>query len=192
MFSKPEVRLTDFGNSPHKVRGSASGTCGYRYPWPDWIDIFCGDWWSLGLLTGGLFLPEGKRVLSDEAILGFGQKATKQQRFWKFLEVKLGKPASVYLPYLRPVLLRDASALNRRTSAACLDSAADLMLDLESKRKRPRPALIETLGSKRPKHQAPPAPEAPPTPLSRRQRRNKMRHERAKRMRMERSGCNKW
>ena len=192
VFSKPEVRLTDFGNSPHKVLGSASGTCGYRYPWPDWIDIFCGDWWSLGLLTGGLFLTEGKRVLSDEAILGFGQKATKQQRFWKFLEVKLGKPASVYLPYLRPVLLRDASALNRRTSAACLDSAADLMLDLESKRKRPRPALIETLGSKRPKHQAPPAPEAPPTPLSRRQRRNKMRHENAKRKKLERSGCNKW
>ena len=192
VFSKPEVRLTDFGNSPHKVRGSASGTCGYRYPWPDWIDIFCGDWWSLGLLTGGLFLSEGKRVLSDEAILGFGQKATKQQRFWKFLEVKLGQPASVYLPYLRTVLKRDANLLDRKMSAACLDSAADLMLDLESKRKRPRPALIETLPSKRPKHQAPPAPEAPQTPLSSRQRRNKMRHERAKRKKMELSGCNKW
>ena len=108
VFSKPEVRLTDFGNSPHKVRGSASGTCGYRYPWPDWIDIFSGDWWSLGLLTGGLFLTDGKRLLSDEAIIGLGQKSTKQQRFWKFLEVKLGQPASVYLPYLRPVLKRDA------------------------------------------------------------------------------------
>jgi len=193
VFSKPEVRLTDFGNSPHKVLGSASGTCGYRYPWPDWIDIFCGDWWSLGLLTGGLFLTEGKRVLSDEAILGFGQKATKQQRFWKFLEVKLGKPASVYLPYLRPVLRRDARALDRSTSAACLDSIADLMLELEKVRKRRQPALA-LVESKRPKlkHQAPPAPEAPQTPLSGKRKRNQKKHERAKRKRMELLGCNKW
>ena len=103
-----------------------------------------------------------------EAILGLGQKATKQQRFWKFLEVKLGQPASVYLPYLRPVLRRDARALDRSTSAACLDSIADLMLELEKVRKRRQPALA-LVESKRPKlkHQAPPAPAAPQTPLFR-------------------------
>ena len=187
------MRLTDFGNSPHKVRGSASGTCGYRYPWPDWIDIFCNDWWSLGLLTGGLFLTDGKRLLSDEAIIGLGQKSTKQQRFWKFLEVKLGQPASVYLPYLRPVLRRDARALDRSTSAACLDSIADLMLELEKVRKRRQPALA-LVESKRPKlkHQAPPASAAPQTPLSGKRKRNQKKHERAKRKKMELLGCNKW
>ena len=192
VLSKRDVRLTDFGNSPHKVRGRASGTCGYRYPWKEWIDIFCGDWWSLGLLTGGLFIPGGKRLLSDEVILGYGQKSTSQDRFWKFLELKLGQSASVYLPYLRPVLRRHACFLNRKTSAACLDSAADFMLELESSRKRRQPALIETLPSKRPKRQAPPVPEAPQTPLSGKQRRNKMRHERAKRKKLQLLDCDKW
>ena len=180
VFSKDDVRLTDFGNSPYKVRGSASGTCGYRFPWQgEPIHIFCGDWWSLGLLFGGLFTQ--KRLLSDDAILGLGQKATSQARFWTWLELKLGRLASVYLPYLRPVLLRNARNMNPKLAAASLDSAADFMLELEGQRKssgkRQLPAL-ETQLSKRLKHQAPPVFETPTTPLSKKQRENQKRRQR--------------
>ena len=144
-----EIVLADFGHCQLFLKGqgvrrqTASGTNGYRHPWPaDLIHPQIGDIFSLAVVFANTLIPKGRaHLLSEDARIAIGQKHTTQDVFEKFVESKIRCPAgSTYVPYLLPALRRYPHSLDCPIdpvgALASLLAATKDMMAKEPKRRR--------------------------------------------------------
>jgi serine/threonine protein kinase len=171
-----EIVLADFGHYQLFLKGhdfrrqTASGTHGYRHPWPaDLIHPQIGDIFSLAVVFANTLIPKGRaHLLSEDARIAIGQKHTTQDVFEKFVESKIRGPAgSTYVPYLLPALRRYPHSLDCPMAidpvgalASLLAATKDMMANEKAEPKRRRENQVEARPIKRCK-----LPGAPPTPV---------------------------
>ena len=198
--------LADFGHCQLFLKGhglrrqTASGTQGYRHPWPaDRIHPQVGDIFSLAVVFANTLIPEGRaHLLSEDARIAIGQKGTTQEVLEQFVKSKIRGPAgSKYLPYLLPALRRHPHSLNCPIDevgalASLLAATQDMLAKEKAEPKRRRENQVEARPIKRTKIEAVPLPQAalPPAPvifpapepktLTRSQKRNRQKRAAAK------------